>query len=375
MSLRSWACACACLLLAQPAFADPRYSFSLRVTAAPQTRAARPTYGRAAGEAPDAVLARIALDTLALDATRRATGALLRIVELKEDLWLQIESVSGETSIAADGQVAEIEEEVTLSTASGIALDRFREAGQSPILSDSPQSMANAFVRAAEVAARRLVNDLDASLPFARWLHDHGVVEVAPAARWPELPTFSSFLEGGVAYHSISSNDGLSFSLRSGFELPFAFVSVTAGRWSQPFTATPVFASNSPSEGSVVTNEVGFEAGPVLRLGSHVQLSVGVGAHLAWGSADFGYWTGSPSTPSPSLSFSYSQLMPALSGSLAYISSPLNSGMRFRMCLVVRHYHASAVSFAELKNSSFQPGETSVALMVGPELPLLEKGQ
>jgi hypothetical protein len=335
------------VLIAGSAFAAPVYPVSARLTLAPD--ASQHCLKVAGGERTDCSIieqVRAAFSATAARMFLSAPNPNLELVLTVTDAEI-FETVSG-------GLEFDVRARVRILTPGGELLDEITAVGRVPVSEQSAVTLAAGV--AAENAARDFDLQYSRSQAVADWLVRS---KVAPAAavnipeRSDKLVFFSfgaGFVQGGG-----DSDVALAPSVRLSGSFRWLVLQAMYSRF-------PPFAPTT-STANLHTNDLGFEAGAVIRFTPAVELHVGPGVHYLFGTGALDNGALDETNVS-----SFTKVSPTAFASLSVAFLPFRNGARFFAGLDARAYLFTAVDMPQLYRR-VPAANTSFGLFIGTELP------
>lgn len=244
--------------------------------------------------------------------------------------------------------LAMINQTVVISSSSGVEIDRVHARGMAEVLGDGPQSVSAAFERASNDTAASFEHAFANSESIADWLNAK-VAPVGSSIVGPGRGELVGFVDGAVG--GVNFAEGYNLSARAGL----------AGRWFvaqavvQTWTRTWGFYSDDMS-----VTAIGFEAGPVWRLGRNWEVRAGAGLHWASGSLDKVHLGTQPSGE-------FSRTMPAVFGAVQYAFWPgRDTDTRLRIGTEIRTFFDDDAPVDSIRKV-YPIGGTTVSVSFGIE--------
>ncbi len=343
------------LLAARPALAEAAYPVSARLTLAPSGE--QRCLKVAGAEGSDCtVVEQVHLAFSAAVARMFTSGASanleLALTVTDADLF---ENVLGGTQLT-------VRTRVRVVAPDGKVLDEITSGGSAPVFAQTASQGAAAV--AAEEAARAFEVSYARSAAVRDWLVRNKIAPPASVSIPGRGKTLVFFAAGAGLVQGGGDGDVV-FS-------PSLRVGASSGRFvlqAMYSTFTSSFQAVAPNSlGSVLfsanlhINDFGVEVGASFRISPALELRIGPGIHLLFGSggvdADGGRQT----------SESSSKLSPSIFASLSTTFLPFRSGARFFAGLEARAYLFSTVDMGDF-GRTMPAANTSLVLVLGAELP------
>ena len=282
------------------------------------------------------------------------------------DLDIAVSPVVADVIEGMGARAVALEARVIIRSATTGEIDRLTYSGRSPILGSERVSVVNAADRASQQITDEFERTFADSKPVFNWLHGRGVQPVDSALSWSMRADWITFLDLGAG-PVIGGGDAAApgFLARFGIASRWFITQAVAGRWVPSFY-TAIVRDGTPQiryNADLTTTDLGIEAGPRFRVGNAVELRLGGGVHVLWGTAE----VHTPAQTPPSSSFS--SVSPTVFGAAHYLFWPTGSRFRIRVGVEVREYLGTTVGFQEFSGTPSIAG-TYFGVSLGVETPL-----
>jgi hypothetical protein len=343
------------VLAANEASGAPAYPVSARLALAPQE-------DQRCLSLPDGT------DCAIVEASRAAFAAVLSRMfrtSAKPDLQLVLSVKSADFSRWASTQL-ELVVRVRVLTPEGGLVDELEAYGSAATLVLEPEAIA----RARAVAAQEAANDFERRYANSTKIGDYLVSKkIAPASavavpeRSDKLITFAA----GLGLVQGGGDDGVAIAptVRIAVSNRWLFIQAMYSRYTSSFQGVYISPGRLTQalDADLATNDLGLEAGAVIRFTPTVELRFGPGLHYLSGDGSI-----DPGDGGPTNSSSYSTVCPTFLASISSSFIPVHNGPRFLTGLEARAYFFSSVDLPELLRT-VPTAKTSFALFLGVELP------
>jgi hypothetical protein len=248
---------------------------------------------------------------------------------------------------------------VRIQTPDGVLLDDIRSNGRVAVTG------ASAVEEAAGEAARSAALEFETQYPRSEAVANYLVrSRVAPQSAVALAPRSDRlvWIAGGLGLtQGGDSGEAVTPSARLGISWRWIMLQAMYARWTSSFHGVvqqSAFIIND-DDGELHTDDLGIEAGAVIRLADPVELHAGAGLHYLWGSADAG-----DAAPSAS----YAKVAPAIFVSITGAFQPFRSGFRFLVGAEARVYFASSVDLLDFSRQ-VPLANNEFAIFLGGEIP------
>jgi hypothetical protein len=370
---RSVACATLLRLLAGDAVASaapspdhPRIALTARLVFAPGTRSACLMHESDPFGGPTNPNCRAAAGERLHEAFEATVRRMFQVVDGGEaDLEFAVSLGEASITTLAGGHRVLLQAQVVVRAAPGGELAVLQPRGEWPILGEDRDVIPNATGRAAREAALDLERLLLRSPPVVSWMVARGIDPVGAGLAWAERGRWLAFLDlgGGVLAGGGDASTG-AFSARAGVAGRWLVLQGVAGIWRPGFESAPLALGSVHRGADLGAVDVGFEAGPVYRLGSTFEVRAGAGVHLLWGTAE----VKNDDPIRPLQSYQFSRVVPSVSGALQLSPRWGGHAGRPRLGLEVRRFLGTTVGFPELSRK-IPIADTYLGAFFGVELP------
>jgi hypothetical protein len=248
---------------------------------------------------------------------------------------------------------------VRVLTPGGEDLDEIEAFGHADMLDTDDAAMTRAEQLASAEAARDFEHKYADSSKVGNYLVTK---KVAPASavgvseRSDKLITVG----GGAGFVQGGGDDNFAFapSLRVMGSLRWLMLQAVYSHYTSSFTGT---FSNITQSADLTTNDLGLEAGAVVRFTPTIELHAGPGLHYFFGDASVGFPAGAPS-------FSFAKVAPTLFASLQTSIFLARNAPRLVAGVEAHAYFFTTVDLPELSRT-VPAANTSFGLFVGLEWP------
>jgi hypothetical protein len=282
-----------------------------------------------------------------------------------------------------EGWFAYVEHEVALrDAATGAEIVRWRVRGEGRVIGLGESSIEHAFAEAASYAARIFETDFERSDAAVAWLAAHGVGRGTRAASLPQLPQRFApkpppavqprandllFAEFGAGAGAGANWASTALAARAGWSGQPWFLALALDALPREFVGQPDAAWGEARARALLLS-TGVDAGIQKRLGSHFDVSAGVGVALLTGFASLKYQPlDNPSTRIEASDTAFAGAANVFAAVRFNSVFPATT-FRYRLGVEVRKSFATAMHFSGF-NGSVDPSSFSASFFLGFELP------